>query len=504
MESNKIHYSSSARTIETVGFNKLAGFSNGKPYCNCIVVGVPYEHYEMYAVEHGLQLPEGYLQAKNIQTGVGEDENFKKASELFSGKLKTAQDFIRMQPLYYDDAGLWWVWKETEKCWKMVDEVGITNLLMSVRIETINAKERNEIIQALKQISRINKPKEMPTTWIQFKDKIFDLTNGNEFDASPEYFTVNPVPYSLHPEKFMDTPNMDRIFKEWVGEKYTQMLYEIIAYSLIPDYPIHRLFCFIGGGMNGKSKYLNLIEKFVGRQNVCSTELDALLNSRFEVTRLHKKLVCIMGETNFNELSKTSILKKLTGQDVIGFEYKNKNPFEERNYAKILISTNNLPETTDKTIGFYRRWTIIDFPNQFSEQKDILSDIPEEEYMALATKCAFMILPDLLKARKFTNEGSLEERQKTYEDKSNPFDKFWKENINHSDPNASIPKWEFEKRFVDWCVEHRFRKMTDKFISQKMNEKEVHEVKPYISWYSKEEQKFVQKQVRSWGSIKWK
>jgi len=117
--------------------------------------------------------------------------------------------------------------------------------------------------------------------------------------------------------------------------------------------------------------------------------------------------------TNFNELSKTSILKKLTGQDLIGFEYKNKNPFEERNYAKILISTNNLPETTDKTIGFYRRWMIVDFPNSFSEQEDILSKIPEEEYESLALKCAH-ILKDLLDERKFHNEGSIEDSNFVY------------------------------------------------------------------------------------------
>ena len=94
-----------------------------------------------------------------------------------------------------------------------------------------------------------------------------------------------------------------------------------------------------------------------------------------------------MGETNFNEMSRTSKLKKLTGGDLIGFEYKNKNPFEAKNYAKILIATNSLPTTSDKTLGFYRRWMIIDFPNQFSEKKDILKDIPEEEYESLALKC---------------------------------------------------------------------------------------------------------------------
>jgi len=73
----------------------------------------------------------------------------------------------------------------------------------------------------------------------------------------------------------------------------------------------------------------------------------------------------------------------------------------KKNYAKILIATNNLPTTTDKTIGFYRRWLIIDFPNQFSEKKDILADIPNEEYNSLALKCVG-ILKDLLMKRAFS------------------------------------------------------------------------------------------------------
>ncbi|MBY9021986.1 MAG: hypothetical protein KGD67_13100, partial [Candidatus Lokiarchaeota archaeon] len=169
---------------------------------------------------------------------------------------------------------------------------------------------------------------------------------------------------------------------------------------------IHRLFCFIGEGLNGKSKFLKLLTNFVGEENVTSTELDTLLTSRFEITRLHKRLVCQMGETDFSEMKKTSILKKLSGGDLIGFEYKNKNPFEEHNYAKIIIATNNLPTTTDKTIGFYRRWLILDFPNQFSEKKNILEDIPEEEYQSLAVKC-LGILKDLISKREFHNEGDI-------------------------------------------------------------------------------------------------
>jgi putative DNA primase/helicase len=326
-----------------------------------------------------------------------------------------------------------------------------------------------------------------------------DVSTGEMKDISENYFVTNPIPWKLGENG--ETPVMDRIFEEWVGKEYVDTLYEIIAYCLMIDYPIHRIFCFIGAGLNGKSCFLNLLRKFIGHENCTSTELDVLLSSRFEVTRLHKKLVCQMGETNFNEMSKTSMLKKLSGNDLIGFEYKNKDPFEGKNYAKILISTNNLPTTTDKTVGFYRRWMIIDFPNQFSEKKDILEDIPEEEYENLAFKSVF-ILKNLLNKREFHNEGDIEQRMKRYEDHSDPLEKFLKEFTDLNDPEAHIFKWEFEKVLNEWLKENRFRSMSDKTISKKMRDKGVEDGRVTAEWHENDSQ--IKRQVRAWLGIKWK
>jgi phage/plasmid-associated DNA primase len=246
------------------------------------------------------------------------------------------------------------------------------------------------------------------------------------------------------------------------------------------------------------SKYLELLAKFVGKTNCTSTELDLLLDSRFEITRLHKKLVCMMGETNFAEMSKTSILKKLTGGDLIGFEYKGKDPFDDKNYAKILISTNNLPTTTDKTIGFYRRWDIVDFPNQFTEKKDVLKDIPEKEYNALANK-SIKILKALLVDRKFHNEGTVEERQKKFEDRSNPFDKFWKEFVEE-DGSQHIWKHEFEKKFNDWCRDNRFREFSETTIGIKMKERGIETIRREADWFTDG----IKKSLRAWAGITWK
>ena len=388
---------------------------------------------------------------------------------MFTDYLAIAKSFIEKHPLYYDDGKSWWLWNPEKKCYVMKDEIDLLNSLdTKVKLPSVDSKVKNECLEALKRMGRKNVPKPVKKTWIQFDDTIVDIITGEQFQATPEYFVCNPIPWKLHKEKFVETPMMDKIFEEWVGKGDVKLLYEILAYCLLPDYPIHRLFVLIGAGLNGKSKYIELIKKFLGIQNVTTTELDTLLDSRFEVTRLHKKLLCVMGETNFHELKRTSLLKKLTGGDLIGYEYKGKTPFEDYNYAKIVIATNTLPTTVDKTLGFYRRWQIVDFPNRFSEKKDILADIPDEEFESLAVKCS-MILKDLLECRSFTGEGEIEDRMKRFEEKSNPLGKFIKENVITS-VDDSLFKWEFREKFKSWLREHGHRNWSDSEIGLKMKD----------------------------------
>jgi len=426
-------------------------------------------------------------------------EVFKEAIKVFNSKMSLAKQFYDKQPIFLDDSGSFWLWNMGNKSWYRIErEEDIANLIYeSLGLDTINSKERTEIFQALKQIGRLYRPIDLPSTWIQFKNGIVDINNESLIiEPTPENFTVNPIPWEIG--NSIETPNMDRIFKEWVGEKYVKTLYQIIAYCLLPDYPLHRLFCFIGAGLNGKSKFLELLRKFIGKDNCCATELDVLLNSRFEITRLYKKLICQMGETNFTEISKTSILKKLTGDDLIGYEYKNKTPFEAKNYSKILISTNNLPTTSDKTIGFYRRWLIVDFPNQFSEKKNILDDIPEVEYNNLALK-SIGILKELLEVKEFYNEGSIEDRTKRYEDHSDPIEKFLKE-FTCEDVYGHIWKFEFEKKLNEWCKENRFRILSEETIGRKMKLKGVSQTQRMSDWTIDGQNKL----LRCWIGLSWK
>ena len=426
-----------------------------------------------------------------------EDKQFEKAIHMFTDKEHLAEQFISILPTYYDESGLWWMWNFTERKWELKDDIDLLNKISNcANANIVSSKERTEIINALKQVARKNRPEEMKEHWLQFKDQIVDLETGERFEATPRYFITNPIPWKLGDST--ETPVMDKLFEEWVGKKYVKTLYEIIAFCMIPDYPIHRLFCFHGEGLNGKSCFLKLLKNYIGANNVCATELDILLKSRFEITRLHRKLVCQMGETNFGEISKTSILKKLTGQDTIGFEYKNKTPFEAVNYAKIIIATNNLPPTTDKTLGFYRRWMIIDFPNRFDEKTDVLGLITDKEYENLGAKCIELVI-GLLKDRAFHNEGTIEERMAKYEAKSNFLEKFM-EDHTEEDPNGYIMVGEFYNRFMEWSKENRHRVLAKQSVSKAMKKLNIDAGKKRFDWLYDGKGG----DARCWLGIKWK
>jgi len=341
--------------------------------------------------------------------------------------ISNVEVFYKTQSFFYDKSKMFWLWNNNIKCYEITDETEMMNLIdssLNFCGQTVTAGIRGNYMEAFKRVGRKHIPKQSPEKWIQFKDKAYSLKSGKIYEVTPDYFFTNPIPWELGDNS--DTPVMDKLFEEWVGEKYVKTLYEIIAYCCYRNYPIHLLFCLIGCGRNGKSCFQKLLCKFIGQTNVCSTELDDLLDSRFEKAKLYKKLVCSLGETNFNIISKTSLIKKLTGQDLIGYEFKGKDPFDDYNYAKILINSNSLPSSDDTSEGFYRRWMIINFENTFPEGKDIILSVPNTEFINLSRKIC-TILPKLIENGEFSNQGDIATRKHKYIINSNPLEIF----LNH-------------------------------------------------------------------------
>jgi len=391
-------------------------------------------------------------------------EKIKKGNILLD-RITQTQEYYNSNPFFYDRNKIWFCWNKKKYKWEKSDEVDIlANIYDDAGADITTSKERTEITNALKHVGRKNTPMELEGVWIQYKDTLYNIENKEQKEATPKFFITNPIPYEMGESE--DTPEIDKLFVSWVGEKHKQELYEIFAFAQAPKYFIHRIICLIGSGSNGKSTLLSLLRNYLDDDNVVSSSLDALMKVRFEGSKLYKKLVCLMGETNFGTLTQTDYIKGLSGEDKMRIEFKGKDGFDAVNNAKLILSTNSLPATNDKTVGFYRRWKIINFNNQFKKEKDVLKEIPKEEYNNLAKKC-FRILQEMWVKRIFTNDGNFEERKANYERHSNPLMIFM-ENKFEKDMNSDYIVDDFREELGEFLTEGGFRIMSPKEITRRL------------------------------------
>jgi len=353
-------------------------------------------------------------------------ENKSKESYEIMSRRGQIERFWKMHPFYYDESKIFWLWDKENYKWKISDEVNFCNSIFeALHIDTIDGKTESEIVRGFKQVGRKHKPKEIKKTWVQFKDKIYDIKTDECFNATPDYFVTNPIPWKVGDSE--ETPIIDKLFNDWIegqDKSWKDTLYQIIAYNISSDKFMQRIIAFVGGGSNGKGTYIKLNYKFLGEENYVASEIKNLSEDKFEPAVLFNKLLCVMGEVSYGDLRNTNMLKKLGGEDKISFQFKQKTPFTEENTATCICLTNSMPITPDKTQGFYRKWLIIDFLNQFTEiDKNLIEEIPDVEFENLAKK-SLRILKELYDNPHFVNEGTFNERAIRYEERSNPIIKF--------------------------------------------------------------------------------
>ena len=99
-------------------------------------------------------------------------------------------------------------------------------------------------------------------------------------------------------------------------------------------------------------------------------------------------------------LKHTGILKMLTGGDDVPAEHKFKPAFSFQNYAKLIFSANEIPQTPDETVAFFARLIIINFPNEFLGDKanpDLIDELSTEPEMSALLAMVIRRLPRVLK-----------------------------------------------------------------------------------------------------------
>lgn len=175
----------------------------------------------------------------------------------------------------------------------------------------------------------------------------------------------NPEAPCLAWNQFLDQvlPKEDQpLLQEWLG------------YCILPAMPKHKIMWLYGTGRNGKGRVIATIEYIIGKQNCSYLELKEFDGEhRFATAQLYGKLINVSSEPSVMKDLQTPLLKKITGEDTLDAEVKNKQKrLSFKNIAKPFVMGNVFPKVKDTSIGFWERVKIIKFPYEFTgkNQKD--------------------------------------------------------------------------------------------------------------------------------------
>lgn len=300
----------------------------------------------------------------------------------------------------------------------------------------------NQVVEAIKTRPGVSKEKEEfkpPQYKINFENGVYDLQKQELLPHSSKYFFTQQIPWDY--KENMDCPEIRDFLMEITGsEEDVQTLIEMVGYAMMTSMPIEHAFILVGKGSNGKTMFLELLKKVLNKKNVKDENLQQLESNRFSTSWLYRKLAVISDDLPDKPVEKGGVIKSLTGGSDVRAEGKGTTGFDFENYALPIFAANHIPPAEDQSNGFFRRWTIIDFPYQFKPETQYNPDNPihkkaepemklknrihdEKELLGLVSQ-AIASMEEVLQKGQFTHQDTPSEVRQKWNSYAEPVQEF--------------------------------------------------------------------------------
>lgn len=250
----------------------------------------------------------------------------------------------------------------------------------------------------------------------------------------------------------------------------------MLGYILIGGLPkAHKAFCLYGGGSNGKSTLIYIINQLFGQKNMSAIPM-SLIDKPFSLVQAYGKLANMSDETPKSNIN-AEIFKNIVSGGMVTAAYKGKDEFNFPFKARLIFACNDLPNFGDTSHGNRRRIIFIPFEVEIgngAEDTDIYrrldAEMPGILNFAVAGAQKIMALDFKFPVAK----RSLEIMEQFKEETDNVY-RFLKENaVMYDGPSAMdffLATDDFYSSYASWaksrninvCGDHTFRKRANAF-----------------------------------------
>lgn len=378
--------------------------------------------------------------------------------------FKTMRDTKEMY--YYDDdkglyvnGGEWLIQEHAEILYPKVRTVQVNEVINHIRRRT--GVDRNQF--------------DSNPDILNLQNGFLNIKTGEFTEHSSNHLSLTQLPVSYNPKA--KCPNILRFLGEVLQPKDVFTALQIIGYCVYKSTKYEKAIMLFGrSGDNGKGTFIRTIESLVGLDNTSHVSLQDLGGDKFAAADLYGKMVNTFADIISDKISRSGIFKMLVSGDTIRAQRKYGQPFDFRNYAKLIFSANQIPDTEDRTCAYYKRWIILNFEKVFRQNKDtnLIDKLTTPEELSGLLNLALVALKKLQEDQGF-RDISIEEIIKEYNKNTNTVTTFLQERSirDLGNPEYYTITTNVYNEYVTYCKERNERPLEANIFGAKLKERGI-------------------------------
>lgn len=286
------------------------------------------------------------------------------------------------------------------------------------------------------------------------RNGVIDLLTGDFLEHSPGYYLTSAASVEYDPSKrptefikFLEgacTNDDDRLtLIDWM-----------VACACLTEFEY--ILFLTGHGSNGKHVYEALLQAFFGSDATEAISLEELMNSRFAMGYLRRARICISSETNPDK-TKTELIKKISGNDWLSSDVKNKDRARFKAYTQLIFDSNSMPIFEDTSYGFARRFTRVVMPYKFvdaPEEGDPLQKKADRHLLEKLTtdqELSGILNLVIIRAKEIAIERAIHRKDDSferYEEQSYSVSDFMEKFIQFDPMMRDLPSWQEPSDYI--------------------------------------------------------
>jgi len=364
-----------------------------------------------------------------------------------------------------------YVYDEKSGIYKKITDAELKNIFYIILRKKSHKNIINETLEWIKY-NKILKREELniPKNKICLKNGIFNLKTYEIEEFNPEYHFFNQINVNYNPDA--ECKKIKEVLKlNLPDEKDRNALFELIGYCLLPDNPLQKFFIFEGSGQEGKSKIIELIIKFLGKENTTAIPFQDLSNDKnYCRSKLFGKMLCFFADIPSKELYDMSFIKSIVGEDTVTARSIYGKPFDFKFTGKMLYSANQLPQIPEDNTAIWRRIHMFLFRHKIPDDKkdpDIIDKITTPEELSGLFNEALKRLKILLERKEFSNSMTQEQIRELYLMKSDSVYNFILNCIEDADINNYVTKKQLYSSYISYCSETNKKTIGEKRFTER-------------------------------------